>query len=175
VPINAYYDWHDFFFSYIACCFKPAWYNEYFDTLTTVDTDIDRTLDIVTLLRRLRMHGIALSMLTNHTERNLIALRSTNKPIENVKQKGKTLNPNLWAQFESLTTSGKFLVYFLSRYKQLHDAEFNKNKLVGPEHPKRKGARERHFETQSEKDDESLDQNGGGLSPHVPDFTLQRI
>ena len=47
----------------ICFCCKPRWFRDYEDALQEVDKDIDRSLDVVDFMRRLRMHGFALTSL----------------------------------------------------------------------------------------------------------------
>ena len=49
--------------------------------METVKKDLDRNLDIVTVLRRLRMHGMALSTLIDAPTKVLIANTAKVKPI----------------------------------------------------------------------------------------------
>jgi hypothetical protein len=96
IPIPSYLDWNQLWFSVISCC--PAkWYVDYKDALNVVHYDLEKSLDILTMLRRLRMHGMALSMLVEKETKILIAERSRDKPLNYVKAlKTDTGNPSLW-------------------------------------------------------------------------------
>ena len=50
-----------FFYSYVCCFCKGQRYKDYQDTLETVEKDMLRNLDLLDLLRRLKMHGFALT------------------------------------------------------------------------------------------------------------------
>ena len=50
-----------FVYQYICCLCKGARYRDYKETIKIVEQDMRRNLDILDLLRRLKMHGCALS------------------------------------------------------------------------------------------------------------------
>ena len=68
----------------IVCCCKRNKYVDYYDALKVVNHDVDRNLDIITLLRRLRMHGMALSLSNDKATKLFIANQSKDKHISTV-------------------------------------------------------------------------------------------
>ena len=49
-------------FAYGVCfCCKPKWFRDYEDALDEVENDMSRSLDVVDFMRRMRMHGFALT------------------------------------------------------------------------------------------------------------------
>ena len=63
-------------FYLICCCCKTKKYREYNDALNKIDGDIDSSLDLLNMLRRLRSHGFALSLLLNSGTIRLISRRA---------------------------------------------------------------------------------------------------
>jgi len=63
LSIPPYFEWQMIYNQIFRCACKTRWYTNYHDSLETVKTDLNRNLDILTLLRRLKMHGLALSVL----------------------------------------------------------------------------------------------------------------
>jgi hypothetical protein len=51
----------------VFCCCSSLWYDEYESKLKLVNDDLTRQLDIVFVLRRLRLHGFALNFLSLET------------------------------------------------------------------------------------------------------------
>jgi len=68
----------------LCCCYRPEWFNYYEESLKTVTADQKQNLDIVTLMRRLRSHGFALSILLDETILKLVSTRSHQKALEEV-------------------------------------------------------------------------------------------
>lgn len=65
-------------------------------------------------LRRLRMHGMALSLSNNKEVKLFIANQSKNKPISTIqKEDSKT---SLWNLYEGLSLKESIVLYFLGRY-----------------------------------------------------------
>lgn len=72
IPIIRHLDWIQLY-NLIICCCKRNWYVDYQNALKTVNHDVDRNLDIITILRRLRMHGMALTLTNDKATRLFIA------------------------------------------------------------------------------------------------------
>ena len=67
VPIHlpSHLDWTGLYFRWIACWCKPRWYKDYKMAIGKANADVGKQLDITQILRRLRMHGYAIT--TNMT------------------------------------------------------------------------------------------------------------
>lgn len=63
------------------CNHKKYW-RTYRDTLNKVEADMRKQMDIVKLIRRLRAHGFALSMMYEKETLKLISKKSKGKPFE---------------------------------------------------------------------------------------------
>jgi len=59
----AYWEYKFFLNEFMICCCKRKSYKKYMKTLEKAATDVDRTMDLVRFLRRVRMHGIILTIL----------------------------------------------------------------------------------------------------------------
>jgi hypothetical protein len=57
----------------LVCCCRAPWYVKYQEALDTVDIDLHRNLDILNMLRRMKMHGLALSVLLDNPSRKFIS------------------------------------------------------------------------------------------------------
>jgi len=68
IPVYACLEWTNLM-SCLCCCCKSHWYSEYSKALEKVNFDVDRSFDVVNLLRRLRLHGFALTTLTEPSDR----------------------------------------------------------------------------------------------------------
>ena len=82
-----------------GCCCKRDWYNEYTKALDKVTFDVNRTFDVVNLLRRLRLHGFALTSLTDSNDRKLIAMNTEFKSLNVIIDEKKTV---FWTRHEAL-------------------------------------------------------------------------
>ena len=71
-------------YTFCFCFCRRDWYREYLKTLVIVNKDIDKGLDILNLLRRLRMHGFGVATMFKEDERKFIAGRAENKPLKEV-------------------------------------------------------------------------------------------
>jgi hypothetical protein len=58
------------------CCCKATWYTDYQHGLHEVNKDLSRNLNIVDNIRRLRMHGLALTGIWNINQRKVIATKT---------------------------------------------------------------------------------------------------
>lgn len=63
VALQKYMDLRKFIFFCCPCKKKPGWYTDYLKELGEIHEDVNDSLDLITLLRRLRAHGFILSAL----------------------------------------------------------------------------------------------------------------
>jgi len=78
------FDCHIIFQSYVMCCFRSKWYRDYMSSLDEIDTDLSRNLNIVDNIRRLRMHGLALTSMFDINQRSVISAKCAVKSLSNV-------------------------------------------------------------------------------------------
>jgi hypothetical protein len=78
---------HYFMNTFIICCRKRKWFVEYEKQINNAKFDINRNLDLVSFLKRLRMHGVALTILFDKPSRYFVSQRAINKNIENIDRK----------------------------------------------------------------------------------------
>jgi hypothetical protein len=72
--------------------FQPAWYKDYCEVLRAVQMDLDRTLNILDLIKRMRMHGFALTCLWDNDSRKFFSHQAHTKHIKEVTEfRPKTL------------------------------------------------------------------------------------
>jgi hypothetical protein len=64
-----------------CCCSLQKKYKDYEKVLGTVEKDVNRTLDIITILRRFRMHGICLNYLMGKPVRDRAAIMAQKRPL----------------------------------------------------------------------------------------------
>ena len=55
------FDWTTFLFREVCCWCQPRWYKDYNKGLAAANKDFTANMNIVTVLRRMRMHGFALT------------------------------------------------------------------------------------------------------------------
>jgi len=55
----------------LCCC--SQWYKDYRVAVKAVEVDLHHNLDVVSMMRRLQMHGLALTALTNRPARFIIS------------------------------------------------------------------------------------------------------
>jgi len=89
-------------------CDRKRYWNTYMKTLSRVDADMNKQMDIVTLIRRLRAHGFALSMMFEKETLKSISKKSKGKPFEmdEVEEEVSSDN-NLWGAQEMFSRAEK--------------------------------------------------------------------
>ena len=100
IPIPASLDWHQFVNSVVIPCCKRPWYKSYKRTLKKVTKDVDRQLDLVSVVRRLRMHGLALTALLNAAQRTFSSHIAQKKAVDFATGRETA---SLWYKDEQLT------------------------------------------------------------------------
>jgi len=60
IPVPPFLDCAAFAYGVFFCC-KPKWFRDYEDAMDEVENDMSRSLDVVDFMRRMRMHGFALT------------------------------------------------------------------------------------------------------------------
>jgi hypothetical protein len=76
IPVPPKLEWYQLY-QYITCiCGKRDWFKTYEEAIERVDIDVTRSLDYMTYVRRMRMHGFALTSMLNTTAREFISKRS---------------------------------------------------------------------------------------------------
>ena len=63
-------------------CNRKKYWNTYMATLKKVEDDMKTQMDMVQLIRRLRAHGFALSMMFDQKTLGMISQKSKGKPCE---------------------------------------------------------------------------------------------
>ena len=79
-----------------------------------MEADINESLDMVNLLRRLRMHGFGLALLLEAHELKLIGKSSDHKPLKDAIF--HTDRP-AWRKYESFSFRETILVNMIKRYR----------------------------------------------------------
>ena len=88
-----------YFVYYAFFCCRDKNFKKYNLILKKAEKDIVFDMDIVQIIRRLRMHGLALTMLTNKQTRLYMAKASRKKVIDLIDHENNTH----WNKIESLT------------------------------------------------------------------------
>jgi hypothetical protein len=73
IPVRSFLDLHMVLNKYIRCCCQSKQYRGHMRTLELVKEDMDRNLDIIVLMRRIRAHGTCLEFLLSKGDRNLMS------------------------------------------------------------------------------------------------------
>ncbi len=79
------------------------------------EKDIDIDMDIIQFMRRIKMHGLTLSMLTGSTLRRFAGTTVKQKQIEQIDYTGA----KSWNKLESLTYSERIGVAIVARFNRL--------------------------------------------------------
>jgi hypothetical protein len=66
--------------NYLKCCCQSNSYQRYIDLLAYAENEVNSSLDIVTSTRRMRMHGVALTLLQTPRQRKLNAMMAPKRP-----------------------------------------------------------------------------------------------
>jgi hypothetical protein len=77
--------------------FPEYWFSNYQKACTKVEEDINSSLDIITVIRRFRMHGVSLTLLQDSLHRKIAAGMATKRPIKMEKTERKS---SAWNSFE---------------------------------------------------------------------------
>lgn len=81
IPLFGYLDLQRVRYWLRSCLGKRSWYIDYDKALNDVGTDMKSSLDVVTLMRRLRSHGLGLSMLMPPIALKMVSIRANHKPL----------------------------------------------------------------------------------------------
>ena len=153
---------------------KEKWFVKYKDALDTVDTDLQRNLDILTLLRRLKMHGLALSVLLDNPSRRFISNQSFTKPLDYVRENTKKVPDMLWLRFELLSRGETVMVALFRRYLELKNAEAMQErgeqetcKLIEKAFKKKLGSRNSSLTQKSKKEANGKKDTGAAFESDV--------
>jgi hypothetical protein len=84
--IPRYLECYHFCFKYVMFCCHPSWYKEYRKNLNYISVDMSRNLDVLDFMRRLRMHGLALTMTSRPEVRKFVSGRSYVKMIREISE-----------------------------------------------------------------------------------------
>ena len=66
---------------FLVCCWKPKWWKQYKEALKKIDYDVNCNLNITRLLKRLRLHGLALDFALSVRQKTEIAKLIQTKPM----------------------------------------------------------------------------------------------
>jgi len=99
IPIPTYLELRYCYYR-ICCCFRKEKFTRYWNTLAVVDSDLSENMDLVNTLRRIRMHGFALTVMLNKNYRNFTATRSKRKALESLSSDKKKINGGNWNDCE---------------------------------------------------------------------------
>lgn len=94
------------FYETIGICFAKNYWNTYIGSLKKVEDDMEKQMDMVTLMRRLRAHGFALSMLFDKKTLKMISDKSVGKPCE----PDPEVCTNLWGTYDMFTGAEKGVI-----------------------------------------------------------------
>lgn len=89
---------------------RKQWWDTYKKTLDKVDDDMTKQMDIIQLIRRLRAHGFALSMMYEKSTLHKISQKSKGKPFESEDDTDKIIvddTTNLWGAHEMFSKDEK--------------------------------------------------------------------
>jgi len=83
--------------------------------LDQADEDVNKDLDLVMFMRRIKMHGLGLTILLKSDNHAFLSSFSRKKNIETL-----TEGPRKhWNEIESLTYSDRIAAGFFARYKEM--------------------------------------------------------
>jgi len=91
-------------------CNRKKYWNTYIKTLNNVNDDMKKEMDIVTLVRRIRAHGFALSMLFDPKTLKMISNKASRKPqapLPETEGEGEKGEDNLWCTYSMFTEAEK--------------------------------------------------------------------
>lgn len=82
--------------------------------MNEVDADLSKNMDLVNFMRRMRMHGFALTVMLDKSSRMFIAERSKRKALESIS--GKNVKNTLWGKYEDLSYREKIQAAFFKAF-----------------------------------------------------------
>lgn len=93
-------------------CNRKKYWNTYKNTLDKVEKDMERQMDIVQLIRRLRAHGFALSMMYEKNTLRAISKKSKGVPCKSESEPEEYFSSdgNLWGTHEMFSKDEKMLI-----------------------------------------------------------------
>jgi hypothetical protein len=88
-----------------------------------VDVDLTRNLDLLNVLRRLKMHGLALSVLLDGPAIKFISRTSLTKPLDFVIENTARKPTILWSRLELLSRYERIMISIYRRYVRIVNDE----------------------------------------------------
>jgi len=113
IPVIPHLDWHKLVSLFLRGRCRRQWYTDYKKNMNAVGQDMKATLDTVTLMRRLRSYGFAISMLMTSTVLTVVSERAKFKPL---KPAYHSKNESLWLKHEPYTFRERILIGIIKMY-----------------------------------------------------------
>ena len=98
---------------FLCCCCKNKKYKHYKAQLKKADRDVNMNLDLIQFIRRIRMHGAALTILLKGVDRAYLNTYAKKKNIDEI----DLTPPKRWNQIESLSYSERIAIGTLARHQ----------------------------------------------------------
>ena len=84
-------------------------------TLNIAEKDILQNLNLITFLRRIRQHGMALNFLLTQSQRQIASKMSLTRPVEYIESTGN----DIWFQNESFSMKDKLQLSFYKKFMNI--------------------------------------------------------
>ena len=97
-------------------CRNRTWFKDYTNSLTQVNKEITSDLDLVKFMRRIRAHGLALSMVADPELINITNNLSRTKELRPADRKERN---KLWKVYEDYAFKEKMVLAFVKRYMKV--------------------------------------------------------
>ena len=111
---NAFLIWS---YIFICSCCKKRYHRKYNETIDLVKEDVSQNLNIITVFKRLRMHGFALETLVAAKKRSLLAYLAKRKSTTIIMScKELALIKNHWSQVENLSSRTRFALGIVNKF-----------------------------------------------------------
>lgn len=119
IPIPHCYSLHKFLLQLCGKCRSKYWVKDYQNMLSVVKTDVNKQLNIVSQLRRMRAHGFAHSMMVDKGILQICVKNSKTKPL----LKEVCSDKSHWDRYEQYTSREKFIVTITRKYIEICNRE----------------------------------------------------
>jgi hypothetical protein len=142
IEIPECFDWHHLKTLLTSCCCcsrcVPKSVREYERKIEGIDDDLDRSLDIISYVKKLRMHGLALSVLLSHTEREVSGFLCDKRDVKHLREE-RTVdkrgaykdhhNSRFWYSIEDVSQKEIIFIAFVRKYIELKDRDEKEKSL----------------------------------------------
>lgn len=103
----------------LICCCRNKKFKDYKAQLKKADRDVNMNLDLIQFIRRIRMHGAALTILLKGVDRGYLYTYAKVKNIDEI----DLTPPKRWNQIESLSYSERIAIGILARHQFVSSKE----------------------------------------------------